>query len=307
MFFVLKDAKVGTPQDRDEGTNATVANEPGGDYPKCPLCGRALGMYEWVPPLRMELETWGKHYGDFIDPVGSHDVLLSERFVQLFQEHQLSGLTGFEPVEAIKVVHRRGKPKEERPQYFRARVVRSETTVDQEASGMQFAPNMDEAIRQKGKQWGLSELKCPVCLNRHGQYVRRTGLIIKQETWTGEDIFRPRGDAEVVVSERFKEVCESGRIRNVRFIRAEECDHDLLPSESKRLLKWLRMVEDLTLSKSLRRGAYRALAHAAGKPIDSAKLVDPDTDMDRTVIDWVKKRLIAEGVLQQRGRKRGQA
>ncbi|HKQ39494.1 MAG TPA: hypothetical protein VJ063_15560, partial [Verrucomicrobiae bacterium] len=34
-------------------------NSPMGEAPRCPVCGEYVGMLPLLPPIRVELETWG--------------------------------------------------------------------------------------------------------------------------------------------------------------------------------------------------------------------------------------------------------
>jgi hypothetical protein len=34
------------------------------EAPRCPTCGRFVGMLKWQPPYRVEMDTWGDHFGD---------------------------------------------------------------------------------------------------------------------------------------------------------------------------------------------------------------------------------------------------
>jgi hypothetical protein len=295
-FYVLDKPESGTPQDRQEGTDVLKAeNFKVGEAPRCPSCGGVTGLLPWLPPYRIEVETWGKHFGDIMQE--GEDLIVSERFMHVFQENGLKGLFDFQPVEVVKVVHRRGKVKEKRPTYFKASVVNSQTTVDEEASGMQWAPKIQDAIQDKEREWGLGELECPVCLHRKGEFVRQKRLVIRPETWTGEDIFHARGRVNFVVTGRFKEVCEANAIRNARFIPADAYEVDFYPSESKQLLNHLRKLENRDYDREVRQDAYRILAFVAGRPIGFGTNFDPDKEIDTTILEAIKSRLTNEGLL----------
>lgn len=94
--------------------------------------------------------------------------------------------------------------------------VRSQTVVDQEASGV---------------EWSSDRPICPVC--REGQFLKRwKRVVIERATWTGENIFYAPGmPGTIFVSERFKEVCETMGVRNAAFIPAEEQSREWCPWE----------------------------------------------------------------------------
>jgi hypothetical protein len=55
-------------------------------------------------------------------------------------------------------------------------------------------------------------------------------LVVEAGTWTGEDAFRPRGlSGTILVSPRFKQVCEQHGIKNADFKPAEQAGHDFYP------------------------------------------------------------------------------
>jgi len=93
LFFVLEPESDG-PYDTD------CLNEMGfkvGDAPRCPRCGGYVGGLDLLPPVRVELELYGRSPGDFTQTPGG-DVVVSERFADAFRSAQLTGAVGFEPV-----------------------------------------------------------------------------------------------------------------------------------------------------------------------------------------------------------------
>lgn len=213
-FYRLRKPKAGSPEDREGRTDALKeAGNNTGEGVRCPTCDRPLSMLKWLPPFRIELESWGTHYGDVAE-VGD-DLIVSQRFRQLFTSSGLRGLLSFDPVTIIKVVHRRGRPKEPLPDYFKAAVVHSTTTIDQEASRY---------------VWEDASKICPECLL--GTLKRYRSLIIEEGTWTGDDVFFPRGGNGPIVSERFKrEFIENGCLGAV-FLPVEDAGQDNCPWET---------------------------------------------------------------------------
>jgi len=217
-FYVLQEPRPGSTEDERGGTSAL--KEEGfqvGDAPKCPICGRFVGMLTWLPPFRVEIERWGDEFGDVIQ-IGGNDLLVSERFQRLYESSQLTGLAGFEPVEIIRVKRHRksaGQP----PQYSKVSIVRSRTAVDQTASGF---------------VWADSEPVCTECLWKQKSSTLRgyKGVVIRSGTWTGEDIFYPRGSpVNFIVSNHFRDVCVDNRLSNVIFLPAESFSWEKKPWE----------------------------------------------------------------------------
>jgi hypothetical protein len=213
-FFVLIKPEVGSSEDRHGGTDIIQADgTQTGDFPKCPTCGAPLGMREWLPPYRVDLETWGDEFGD-VSAV-SDVLVISERFLRIFREHGFHGLSDFKAVEVIHVRHHRRKPKAQPPRYFRASIHRSATTVDQVSSGY---------------VWDDQSKVCPVCL-RGGTLKRFVKVVIDGRTWDGDDIFWPRSGGQLLVTERLKAVCEEHEIRGAVFCQAETYGYDYYPWE----------------------------------------------------------------------------
>lgn len=203
-----------TPEDFEAGMDVIdAAGTKLGDGPRCPHCGRPTGLRRWLPPYRVELETWGRHYADIAE-TGDY-LVVSDRFVKLFQEHHLQGLSDFKPVEVVKKTYRGRKPAEQPPSYFQALIPQSPTTIDQQASGY---------------GWGDGSTLCPVCL-RATLLKRYTGLVLDETTWNGDDVFFPRGSGQTMVSERFRTLCKDYMLRGMMCFEAEHFAVDFYPWE----------------------------------------------------------------------------
>ncbi|HOA53542.1 MAG TPA: hypothetical protein PKI05_14910, partial [Thermogutta sp.] len=187
-----------------------------GEPPRCEACGHPVGMRAWLPPVRVNFEVCRDGYCDFVFPP-VNDILVSSRFKQIYESEGLTGLSGFDPVEIVKIKPKR-RAKEPPPAYFRVFVARSQAVVDPEASG--FDPPADKPV-------------CPVC--RIGSNRKRwKKLVIQPGTWSGEDVFFPRGcTGDIIVSERFKMVCEAHGVTNALLIPVEEYGYDFYPHETK--------------------------------------------------------------------------
>lgn len=215
-FYRLASPKADTAEDFAGGMDA-MKPEHGvnrGAAPVCSHCGKFVGMLTWLPPYQIEIETWGKCYGDIVEM--GEDTIVSARFRSAYERAGLTGLEDFESVKVVKITHRRGKPQDATPCYFKATVVRSLTTVDQEASGMVWEDNVE---------------LCPECMTG-GVFKRQERLVIKAESWTGEDIFYPRGGNGPIVSERFRSMFIEHGLVGAVFIPADEDRIDYYPWET---------------------------------------------------------------------------
>jgi hypothetical protein len=213
-FYVLKDPPSDSAADKEAGTEAVRSEGyTPGEALRCPACGGFVSMLRWLAPHEAELETWGKSFGDLVYK-GYDEILVSERFKSLYERSGLSGLSTFDPVKIVKVIRRRkliGDP----PRYHRADIARSRAAIDQKSSGFVWE----------------EPPTCPEC--RSGNGIKRwSRVVIEENTWSGEDVFQPRGLAVILVTERFKEFCELNNIKNAYFVPAEEYGHDFYPRES---------------------------------------------------------------------------
>ncbi len=210
MFYILTHTHCETRVRGDTG----AGEEPPwnrGEAPVCPACGEYVGLLPWLPPHRAELVCYDREFGDLAFP-GGESILVSERFKSLYHQYELIGLTGFEPVEIVRVVRRARCPKIP-PPYYHVQVTRTEAAID---------------LGRSGFVWTHPEKVCRVC--REGGGIRRwERIIIEEPTWKGEDIFIPRGLTIIVTSERFKRFCDQEQFINAVLVPAEEFWDDMEP------------------------------------------------------------------------------
>src|SRR5215469_17136405 len=125
-FYVLRNPQ---PDETDAVTDwLAVDGTRRGAAPRCPVCHKYIDSMPQLPPWRFELETWGKRFGDLAFKT-SADLLVSERFKDAFLASGLTGLSGFNPAEIIKVIARRGKVPVPMPGYFTVVVGRSRAAI----------------------------------------------------------------------------------------------------------------------------------------------------------------------------------
>ena len=182
-----------------------------GEAPTCPVCGAAIGGLPVLPPRRVELRLWGRHFSDLAFGV-STDVLVSARFRDAFLRSGLTGFSGFAPVEITKVVARLRKNPKPLPSYFAAVPGRSRAAVDDRASGLDYE-----------ERW-----TCDEC--RNGLMERMRRLVLEPGTWSGEDVFIARGlYGTIITSERFKQFCDREAFTNCVLIAAAHYHFDFFP------------------------------------------------------------------------------
>jgi hypothetical protein len=167
----------------------------------CPRCGGIVGMLTWLPPYRAEVELHGKDYGDILNGPGGA-LLVTERFAEDFKAEGLRGLSGFHPVEVTRVRRERRGPKPGPPPSFLfVTPVYGPTALDLERSRLRRSKPVD----------------CSWC--RSADVDAIDGLAMEEETWGGEDVFRPRGLWGVIlVSERFMRFAERHAMSHMAFV-----------------------------------------------------------------------------------------
>ena len=183
-----------------------------GEAPKCPVCGKFIGMLPWLPPHRAELELWSGEFGDIAFGPGN-ELLVSERFAGVYRDWGLTGLTGFHDVEITRVLRRSGpRLRKPPPSYYCVGVCRSRAAVDVQASGLGLkAP------------W-----TCEEC--RSGFIVRSERVVVEEGTWSGEDVFFARGlPGTILTSEHFREFFEANEINNGVLVQAHKYAFDYYP------------------------------------------------------------------------------
>jgi hypothetical protein len=210
-FFVLQHPK--DPVD-DALTDFLHAEGTGrGEVPLCPQCGSPIGMIPSMPPIRVEIETWGKQFGDLAIGAGN-EVLVGERFRDASVSSGLIGFPSFMPAEIVKIIARRGRVPASVPNYFLAIPGRSRALVDDRASEIGY-----------GERW-----KCEEC--RIGNIKRYKRVVLEPNTWSGEDVFVPRGlPGRILTSQRFKDFCDRNAFTNCLLIPAERHHVDHFPWE----------------------------------------------------------------------------
>lgn len=210
-FFVL----VRTPTFDQSSAIADVypLGDTRGEAPRCGACGDFIGALSWLPPYRVELEALGTEFPEVVDVPGD-DMLVAERFRGLYEDHEMVGLSGFDPVEVVRVKRRKKSLQGDPPVYYRVSVARSGAAVDDAPSGI----DREGAV-------------CPIC--RQARLIKRAKrIILESGTWTGEDIFIARGlSGTFLTTERFRDFCEENRVVNAVFVPAEEYAFDFYPLE----------------------------------------------------------------------------
>jgi len=163
--------------------------------------------------VHVVLEAWGSRWGDIAFGPGDQ-ILISDKLKKLFAE---AGLSGFERLDPVKIVRakRRKRGAGDPPEYWLASIKRSGAAIDEAASGL---------VREEAPT-------CAEC--RAGGIIKRARrIVLKANTWSGEDVFVARGlPGTILVSGRFKRLCEDNDLGNCSLIAAEDFGFDHYPQD----------------------------------------------------------------------------
>lgn len=173
-----------------------------GEFEKCEICGSAVSMRKWLPPLKVKLSK--PSYGDFV--FGTfYSFLVSERFRNEYMNSEISGIKEFEPVEVVRI-NRLRPTSPQPPKYFYVSIVRNKARVNE--------------IQSKFVRDG--EVKCDFC-QMGGVIKSFDGVYIEPGTWSGEDVFLPIGlTGTILVSDRFYSFVKEYEFTNINFVPAEQ-------------------------------------------------------------------------------------
>lgn len=179
-----------------------------GPGPKCPVCERPLGSLTLPPPYRVEIETWGRDFGDIMY-YGNHTLIVSDVARRVFEQHQFRLPANLEEVTVEKVRKHR-KVSGNLPKYFKLTVPIGPARIDQKASEF---------------KWKAGEPICPHCLwPKKASLLSYKRVVIENGTWDGHDVFKAHGSpVHFIVTERFKNACEANGLKNVAFEALENC------------------------------------------------------------------------------------
>jgi hypothetical protein len=199
-FFVLKKLSEGT-----HDTEFVRISSNLGPAPRCPQCDGVIGSLSWQPPYQGELELYGKGFGDLLK--GPCDgLVMTEHFAEAFKAEGLTGLSGFHPVEVLRVRRKRRGPKPGAPpSYLFVTLAYGHPAVDVERSRIQ----------------SKKPVECTWC--RYVGPDAIDGFRLEEGTWDGEDLFQARGLwGVIIVSERFMRFAERHAMSHWTFVPIEK-------------------------------------------------------------------------------------
>lgn len=178
--------------------------------PRCPGCGETVGSLVWLPPHRIKLSSAKpEKWSDLLWGAGL-DLMVSERFKQIYEQEELRGVVRFWPFAEIARMgtKKAGDLTPKTPHYYHVEIVWDGANLDDVVSGI---------VRRR--------VNCEYC--RSGYIERYEGIMIEPGSWRDVDIFKARGlPGVIIVSERFAEVASKHKFRNVQLIPADKYAYD---------------------------------------------------------------------------------
>lgn len=199
QFFVLGDLRT---KDRNYDADASRMKPTDvGEGPKCPVCGRHVGMLQWLPPYHVEIIVHGRMPGDVVE-CSNNSRLVSDRFRLAWLAEGLRGIKEFSPLARLRV--RPARLGRQPFTYFHIAPQRFGTRIDRAHSLIEF----DRPIT------------CDHCIDADADTVR--GFAIDESSWTGEDLFMPWGRPSIVVTDRVRQLRDKYGLTNMNMTPVEE-------------------------------------------------------------------------------------
>lgn len=171
-----------------------------GDAPRCPACGRYIGAKRWLPPYVISLVEGTKTSAPadvMTGPgIGPDSFIASERFVSEFKSSALTGIEQWEPVKIEGFADYGGDS-------IHGALVRQRYFVA-------FFPSPRTRLKlDQMSTTSKGRVECKVC--GRGMIVDSYhGVVVDEESWSGEDIVRMTNLEVIVASERFARFFEAG-------------------------------------------------------------------------------------------------
>jgi hypothetical protein len=168
-----------------------------GEAPKCTTCGRFIGMRRWISPRHAQVVVHGQRPGDFVF-ASSSEFLVSEAAISAIRNEGLMGLSDVAEVQVSSTLMAEAG---EVGRYFYGDITQQGADLDSARSDVErtAAPECDDCLSD-----GIASIR---------------GFAIDSSTWSGADIFVPRGlPGVVVVSEAFRRVAEEHSFSNIDLV-----------------------------------------------------------------------------------------
>jgi hypothetical protein len=177
---------------------AMVVDPQYGDAPRCPSCGKYISMRPWLPPYRARLKAGTKSSapGDVITGPGFKGFMASDRFIAEFERAKLTGIERWEPVEIARLPNRVFK------------------------LGLLPVAKTRANLREMRPIFSGDPPDCQTC--GAATIESYEGVVVDQDSWTGDDIFQFTNLGILMVTEPFVDFITAGKFDGVMLVPAAE-------------------------------------------------------------------------------------
>ena len=186
------------------------------DNPRCPKCGKGLGGLIWQPPYNVVLKQ-PRTIGDFIDGPGGCDFLVSNRFLELYEKENLSGIDRVLPINVCRMGTTEKAKSLTPPKIFGIYLRHTLTQVKFSDMGIKWVryPEPDYC-RLCGPGGG----------GRGGVMKSWEKIVVDNDTWSGDDIFFAINFPGVILlSEKSVTIFLKHNLTNISITPCEEASH----------------------------------------------------------------------------------
>lgn len=169
-----------------------------GDAPRCPHCGKFIGMKPWLPPYRASLSAGTKASvpADVITGPGFTGFIAIDRFVADFERSRLRGIDRWESAELVGW---------NSTSYF---------------YGVLPVPTAHADFSQMHPVFLDEPPTCPIC--RGATLDSYSGVVVDERSWSGDDIFLLMNIGLLMTTERFVDLVAAGEYTGFDLVPAGE-------------------------------------------------------------------------------------
>lgn len=174
-------------------------------------------MLTWQPPYRVRLVKGIKSYapGDLIDGPGM-EPLFSERFIAEYQRSKLKGVERWEPV-SIEGYNNYWEKKLKRPAPAGTYKVAIFPPPTVRAKWEEMHP------KPTSSKEPLAWIGCDVCGRSPSNFDQYKGVVVDEDSWSGDDIFRLTNlGGRFVVTEAFAKFIAAGAFEGIPLVPSDK-------------------------------------------------------------------------------------
>lgn len=179
----------------------------------CQACNRPISSKRWLEPYEVILKQ-SRNIGDFLTGAGGCDFITSEKFLNICSDYELKGIDKIYPIIVKKMGTTKKAKEYSLPVLYGVDIKHTRALVDFDKMGVVWgsAPPPDYC-RSCGPGGG----------GRNGNWKRIDRIVVKQETWAGEDMFIAANLAgEVILTSKAAKIIRGSQLTNVSVVPCEE-------------------------------------------------------------------------------------